>query len=224
MPDSWQLVTPPSGIVSAVILLLRKTPDTSTDPMVTIGDCGCAIPQPSHNQDPRFLHLQGDTHHLECSKLLLAVAGSLRQGKLHGGQPPYGMNIETTLWEVAKFLDSRGLGDPRRSTPGQPFLDTQFADILGQSKMEDPAPQPQQALPSSSTIRLIADVYGKTKGDSGPHYHHVLLPPTSRRIYPNGWPAGTEETHHPTPTAGHHVLETSQSHPSRYQSTDTARG
>jgi hypothetical protein len=84
----------------------------------------------SHNQDPCFLHLQGDTHHLECSKLLLAFAGSLRQDKLHGGQPPSGMSIETTLQKVAKFLDSRGLGDPRRSTPGQPFLDTQFADIL----------------------------------------------------------------------------------------------
>jgi hypothetical protein len=65
-----------------------------------------------------------------------------------------------TLWEVAKFQDSKGLGDPRRSTPGQPFLDTQFVDI--QWKMEDPAPRPQQALPSS-TIRLIADVYGKSQ-------------------------------------------------------------
>jgi hypothetical protein len=43
-PDSWQLVTPLSGIVSAVILLLQKSPDTSTDPTVTIGDSGWAIP------------------------------------------------------------------------------------------------------------------------------------------------------------------------------------
>jgi hypothetical protein len=77
----------------------------------------------SQNQDPHFPCLQGDTH--QCSELLLAFAGSLRQGKLHDGQPPARMSIETTLREVAKFL-----GDPRRSTPGQPFLDTQFADIL----------------------------------------------------------------------------------------------
>jgi hypothetical protein len=116
----------------------------------------------SRNQDPRFLHLQGDTHHLECSELLLAFAGSLRQGKLHGGRPPSRTSIKMTLLEVAKFLDSRGLGDPRRSTPGQPFLDTQFVDILRQWKMENPAPRPQQALPSS-TIRLIADVYRKSQ-------------------------------------------------------------
>jgi hypothetical protein len=30
--------------------------------------------------------------------------------------------------------------------------------------------------------------------------------------------------HHPTLTAEHHILETRQSHPSRYQSTNTARG
>jgi hypothetical protein len=111
----------------------------------------------SRNQDPRFLHLQGDTHHLERSELLLAFAGSLWQGMLHGGRPPSGTSIEMTLREVAKFL-----GDPRRSTPGQPFIDTQFTDILQQWKMEDPAPQPQQALPSS-TIRLIVDIYGKSQ-------------------------------------------------------------
>jgi hypothetical protein len=37
-------VTPPSGIVSAVILLLQKAPDTSADPTATVGDSGCVIP------------------------------------------------------------------------------------------------------------------------------------------------------------------------------------
>jgi hypothetical protein len=45
----------------------------------------------------------------------------------------------------------------------------------------------------------------------------------SKQIYPDGCPEGTEEMHHPTPMAGHHVLETCQSHPSRYQSTNSAR-
>jgi hypothetical protein len=43
-PGSWKLATPPrSGIISAVISLLRKTPDTSKDPTATIGDSGYAI-------------------------------------------------------------------------------------------------------------------------------------------------------------------------------------
>jgi hypothetical protein len=44
-PGSWKLVTPPSGIISAVISLLLKTPDTSKDPTATIGDSGYAIPR-----------------------------------------------------------------------------------------------------------------------------------------------------------------------------------
>jgi hypothetical protein len=43
-PGSWKLVTPPSGIISAVISLLRKTPDTSEDPTATTGDSGYVIP------------------------------------------------------------------------------------------------------------------------------------------------------------------------------------
>jgi hypothetical protein len=43
-PGSWKLVTPLSGIISAVILLLQKTPDTSKDPTATIGNSGYAIP------------------------------------------------------------------------------------------------------------------------------------------------------------------------------------
>jgi hypothetical protein len=44
LPGSWKLVTPLSGIISAVISLLQKTPDTSKDPTATIGNSGYAIP------------------------------------------------------------------------------------------------------------------------------------------------------------------------------------
>jgi hypothetical protein len=98
---------------------------------------------------------------MEQSELFMALAGSLRQGKLHSGRAASGMVIETTLREVAQFLDSRGLGNPQRRTLGQPFLDMQFADMIRRWKVEDPAPRPQQALPSS-TIHTIAMTYGNS--------------------------------------------------------------
>jgi hypothetical protein len=36
---------------------------------------------------------------------------------------------------------------------GQPFLDAQFADMIRVWKVEDPAPRPKQALPSSTIKR-----------------------------------------------------------------------
>jgi hypothetical protein len=96
---------------------------------------------------------------MEQSTLFLAFAGSLWQEKLHNGCAPLGgAGIKTTLWEVARFLDSRGIGDPRQSTLGQPFLDTQFSDIMKRWKLEDPAARPQQVLPSSM-VRVIAKTY-----------------------------------------------------------------
>jgi hypothetical protein len=88
----------------------------------------------------------------------MAFAGSLRQGKLHRGRPPSATVIKTTLREVARFLDSRGLGDPRCSTPGQPFLDAPLTNMIRRWKGEDPGPKPQQALPSS-VVHWIAKVY-----------------------------------------------------------------
>jgi hypothetical protein len=89
----------------------------------------------------------------------MAFAGSLQQGKLHRGRPPSTTVIETMLQEVTRFLDSRGLGNPRRSTPGQPFLDAPFANMIRRWKGEDPGPKPQQVLPSSA-VHQIAKVYG----------------------------------------------------------------
>jgi hypothetical protein len=54
-----------------------------------------------------------------------------------------------------RFLDSRGLGNPRCSTLGQPFLDAPFANMIRRWKGEDPGPKPQQVLPL-----WIAEVYG----------------------------------------------------------------
>jgi hypothetical protein len=88
----------------------------------------------------------------------MAFAGSLRQSKLHSGQPPLATVIKTTLQEVARFLDSRGLGNPRRSTPGQLFLDAPFVNMIRRWKGEDPGPKPQQVLPSSA-VHQIAEVY-----------------------------------------------------------------
>jgi hypothetical protein len=88
----------------------------STDPSATIGNSGCIIPHLITKT--LLLHLQGEPHQMERSELLMAFAGSLLQGKLHGGRAPTGTVIETMLREVARFLDSRGLGDPRRSTLG----------------------------------------------------------------------------------------------------------
>ena len=52
-----------------------------------------------------------------------------------------------------------GLADPRRSSPGQAYLDKVFADSFTFWQDQDPAPKPQQGLPNS-TIRWIATTFG----------------------------------------------------------------
>ena len=54
---------------------------------------------------------------------------------------------------------TRGLRDPRRTDPGQHNLDECFSSYIRRCKSLDPAPQPQQALPSS-TILWIAQYLG----------------------------------------------------------------
>jgi hypothetical protein len=151
-PTCWRHVTTLSRVTSAVISLLRKVPDMSPDPTVVIGGSGCNIP-----------HLVTKTLTSYTCKERPAVwneaSCSCQQGRLHSGRAPLGASIETTLREVACFLDSRGIGDPRRSTLGQPFLNTQFSDIMKRWKLEDPVARPQQVLPSS-TVRVIAKTYG----------------------------------------------------------------
>ena len=57
---------------------------------------------------------------------------------------------------------TKGIGDPRRAAVGQRNLDTDFHDNLKKWKDEDPAAQPQQALPSS-TVRLVSQEYRNSK-------------------------------------------------------------
>jgi hypothetical protein len=52
-----------------------------------------------------------------------------------------------------------GLGNPRCSTLGQPFLDAPFMNMIQRWKGEDPGPKPLQAL-ASSAVHRIAKVYG----------------------------------------------------------------
>ena len=52
-----------------------------------------------------------------------------------------------------------GLADPRRSSPGQAYLDKAFTDSFTFWQDQDPAPKPQQGLPNS-TIRWIATTFG----------------------------------------------------------------
>lgn len=53
----------------------------------------------------------------------------------------------------------RGFADPRRANPSQHLLDKDLADYLKLCKKQDPAPRPQQALPSS-TVLWIAHHFG----------------------------------------------------------------
>jgi len=54
---------------------------------------------------------------------------------------------------------TRGFRDPRRTDPAQHRLDATFSSFLRRCRNHDPAPRPQQALPSS-TILWIATHFG----------------------------------------------------------------
>jgi hypothetical protein len=169
----------------------------------------------SRNQDPCLLHLQGESHCLEQSKLFMAFAGSLRQGKLHRGRPPSAMLvIETTLREVARFLDSWGLGDPRRSTPGQPFLDAPFCQH--DQKMEGGGPGPQATasapqLHSPPNHRGVWNFPGPTPPHLvGPYSRRLLLPPASGRIHPDHPTQGAAQMHCPSLEARYRIVAPNQ--------------
>jgi hypothetical protein len=63
-PGSWRLVTPPSGIVSAMISLLQKAPGIECRPNSHYWQLRLWY-SASHNQDPRLLHLQGEPDRME---------------------------------------------------------------------------------------------------------------------------------------------------------------
>ena len=114
----------------------------------------------SIGQHPFLPNAQADSDHLERGVLFLAFAVALREGRFHHGRQVSGAQVETTLRNCAQCMVSRGLKDPRRSTPGATNLDPAFSSYIKQCKKIDPAPQPQQALPMS-TVRWIADRLSK---------------------------------------------------------------
>ena len=90
----------------------------------------------------------------------MAFAVALRQGRFNNGKQVSGSQVEATLRNCAQCMVSRGLKDPRRSTPGSPNLDHAFSSFIKQCKKQDPASRPQQALPSS-TVQWIASRFIK---------------------------------------------------------------
>jgi hypothetical protein len=109
-------------------------------------------------QHPFLPGLQGKTQHLERSNLFMAFAVALRRGQYHNGGNVSSATVAETLRWCAGCMVEHGLADPRRTNPGQHHLDQCFSKQLDKWKQADPAPKPQQALPSS-TVQWIARQY-----------------------------------------------------------------
>jgi hypothetical protein len=139
-PGSWKLVTPPSGIISAVISLLRKTPNTSEDPTATIGNSGYAIPHLVTRTLTSSTYKENPTawNKASCSWPLLDPSSKVNST----------MANLLPLWSLRLCYEKLpGSGDPRRSTPGQPFLDACFANMIRRWKGEDPGPKATAGAP-----------------------------------------------------------------------------
>ena len=92
----------------------------------------------------------------------MAFARALRQGQLErNGKALSGTSIETTLRECAQCMVNAGFRDPRKNDPGQTNLNKDISDYIRQCKLEDPAPLPELALPSS-VVHFIAKSFLNT--------------------------------------------------------------
>jgi len=109
-------------------------------------------------QHPFLPKSQADADYLEQIVLFLAFAVALREGRFHDGKKASGASIKTSICECAQCMVSYGLKDPRKQTPGSAQLDPSISSYIKQCKKEDPAPQPQQALPNS-TVKWIAKTF-----------------------------------------------------------------
>jgi hypothetical protein len=92
-----------------------------------------------------------DPYLLDSSKsiqqqLLLGFAARIRRGYYGKGTQVQAQTPETALRHVAQTLVLAGYPDPRRSY-GSKDLDLPFSRLLRSYKTDDPAPQPQLALP-----------------------------------------------------------------------------
>jgi hypothetical protein len=158
-PGSWRLVTPPSRIISAMISLLQKTPNTSEDPTATIGDSGYAIPRLITRTLASSTYKDNPTKWNEssCSWPLLDPSGKvsstvanllpLRSSRLCYKKSP-------GSWTVGGLATLGGVlwGSPSLTHSLQTW------SVDGRRRTQA-APRPQQALPSS-TIHTIAMTYG----------------------------------------------------------------
>ena len=87
--------------------------------------------------------------------MFLAFAASVRDGE-HSTthQPVRSQTVSETLREVATVMEQYDSVDPRRLHPSQWNLDKEFQSYFRKLKEEDPASQPQLALPNS-TVKWI---------------------------------------------------------------------
>jgi hypothetical protein len=107
-----------------------------------------------------------DPYLLGCSKpvqqnLLIGFATRVRRGYYGRGVKVQAQTPETALRHVAQTLVLAGYRDPRRSY-GSKDLDLPFSRLLRSYKTDDPAPQPQLALPVRA-VQCAVDHY-TTKG------------------------------------------------------------
>jgi hypothetical protein len=91
------------------------------------------------------------------TNLLLAFAARVRTGLFGKGQQVGHQSVEKALRHVAQTLQLAGYDDPRR-TYGSKELDLPFRHLLKSYKDDDPAPQPQFALPIA-TVQTAASRY-----------------------------------------------------------------
>jgi hypothetical protein len=89
--------------------------------------------------------------------LLLAFAARVRTGLYGQGRQVGHQSVEKALRHVAQTLQLAGYDDPRK-TYGAKELDLPFRHLLKSYKDDDPAPQPQLAIPVT-TIQTAASRY-----------------------------------------------------------------
>jgi hypothetical protein len=91
------------------------------------------------------------------TNLLLAFAARVRTGIYGKGKQVGHQSVEKALRHVAQTLQLAGYDDPRR-TYGSKELDLPFRHLLKSYKDDDPAPQPQLALPIAA-VQTAASRY-----------------------------------------------------------------
>jgi hypothetical protein len=89
--------------------------------------------------------------------LLIGFTARVRRGYYGKGHQVQAQTPETALRHVAQTIVLAGYANPRRSY-GSKDLDLPFSRLMKAYKCEDPAPQPQLALPARA-IRVITAYY-----------------------------------------------------------------